>query len=287
VRFGIALPNNQGVLRVEDLVTLAIGAESMGFVSVWTSEHLFHDAHVAERLGSAPYHEALTVLAAVAARTRAVRLGTSVLVLPWHHPVRLAKTIASLDELSEGRVNLGIGVGVTEREYENLGVDFKRRGAMTDEILLALRELWTADVPEHRGEFYRFGGLRFEPKPRQRPLPIYVGGNSPAALRRLRAFGQVWHPLGVSVDQLRALSGPQGIADTFPVRPRLMVQFRDDPAPERSLAGRRTMRGTAEELRRMVALYEGAGVDELILDPATGDLARFRREMEAIRTELM
>jgi probable F420-dependent oxidoreductase len=287
MRFGISLPNHQGVVRVEDLVALAVEAESMGFVSVWTSEHLFHDAHVAERLGSAPYHEALTVLTAVAARTRSVRLGTSVLVLPWHHPVRLAKAVASLDDLSGGRVNLGIGVGVTEREYENLGVDFKRRGAMTDETLLALRELWTADVPQHRGEFYRFSGLRCEPKPRQRPLPIYVGGNSPAALRRLKRFGQVWHPLSISVDELRTLSGEHAIAGTFPVRPRLVVQFRDEPVPERSLSGRRTMRGTADELRQMVALYEDVGVDELILDPATGDLAKFRWEMATIETELM
>jgi probable F420-dependent oxidoreductase len=287
MRFGISLPNNQGVVHVKDLVDLAVEAESMGFVSVWTSEHLFHSTYVAERLGSAPYHEALTVLAAVAARTSRVRLGTSVLVLPWHHPVRLAKTIASLDDLSDGRVNLGIGVGVTEDEYENLGVAFKRRGAITDEALIALRELWTADVPEHSGQFFSFSGLRCEPKPRQTPLPIYVGGNSPAAFRRLRTFGQVWHPLSITVDEQRTVSEQQGIAGVFPVRPRLATQFRDTPAPERPLAGRKTMRGTAEELRQMVALYEDAGADELILDPGTGDLPRFRGEMAKIKTELM
>ena len=130
MRFGISLPNHQGVAHVKDLVELAVEAEAMGFTSLWTSEHLFHAGHVAQRLGSAPYHEALTVLTAAATRTRSARLGTSVLVLPWHHPVRLAKTIASLDDLSEGRVDLGIGVGITEDEYANLGVPFERRGAI-------------------------------------------------------------------------------------------------------------------------------------------------------------
>ncbi len=287
MRFGISLPNNLGVIHVKDLVELAVEAEAMGFTSLWTSEHLFHAGHVAERLGSAPYHEALTVLTAAATRTRSARLGTSVLVLPWHHPVRLAKTIASLDDLSEGRVDLGVGVGITEDEYANLGVPFERRGAITDETLAALRELWTADVPDHRGEFFSFSGLRCEPKPRQVPLPIYIGGNSPAAFRRLRSFGQAWHPLSISVDQLRAVNEREGIAGAFPIRPRLLVQFLDEAAPERSLAGRKTLRGTADELREMVELYAGAGVDELILNPTPGDPALFRREMERIKTELM
>ncbi|MDJ0852512.1 MAG: TIGR03619 family F420-dependent LLM class oxidoreductase [Myxococcota bacterium] len=287
MRFGISLPNNQGVVHVTDLVDLAVEAEAMGFASLWASEHLFHAGHVAKRLGSAPYHEALTVLTAAAARTRSARLGTSVLVLPWHHPVRLAKTIASLDDLSEGRFILGIGVGITEDEYANLGVPFERRGAITDEMLAALRELWTADLPDHRGEFFSFGGLRCEPKPRQVPLPIYIGGNSRAAFRRLRSFGQAWHPLSISVDQLRAVNEREGIAGAFPIRPRLVVQFLDEPSPERSLAGRKTMRGTADELRQMVDLYAGAGVDELILSPIPGEPPLFRREMERIAAELM
>jgi len=265
---------------------LAVEAEAMGFASVWTSEHLFHSSYVAERLGAAPYHEALTVLIAVASVTNSVRLGTSVLVLPWHHPVRLAKTIASLDDLSRGRVDLGIGVGVTRDEYENLGVDFERRGAITDEMLAALRELWTADVPQHSGEFFRFSGLRCEPKPTQAPLPIFVGGNSPAAFRRLRAFGQAWHPLSISVDELSAVIDERGLAGSFAIRPRLVVQFRDEATPERAPAGRKTMRGTAEELRSMVALYEHAGVDQLILDPGTGDLQKFRQAMRSIEKEL-
>ena len=114
MKLGLALPNNQGVERVMDLVHLAREAEDLGLTSVWVSEHLWHAEYVAKRLGDKPYHEPLTVLTAVATATRWVRLGTSVLIMPWHHPVRLAKTLASLDDLSEGRVDFGVGVAVTE-----------------------------------------------------------------------------------------------------------------------------------------------------------------------------
>jgi len=124
MRLGFSLPNNQGTERVADLVDLAREAEQLGYHSVWVSEHLWHSSYVARRLGSRPYHEPLTVLTAAAPATSSIRLGTSVLVLPWHHPVRLAKTIASLDDLADGRIDLGVGVAVTEDEFANLGIDF-------------------------------------------------------------------------------------------------------------------------------------------------------------------
>ena len=108
MKIGYSIPNNQGVEDPNDLVALAVKAEQFGFDSVWVAEHLFHSSYVAERLGDKPYHEALTVLTAIACATKTVRLGTSVLVLPWHDPARLAKTVATLDQLSGGRVDLGV-----------------------------------------------------------------------------------------------------------------------------------------------------------------------------------
>ncbi|MEE9253790.1 MAG: LLM class flavin-dependent oxidoreductase, partial [Pseudomonadales bacterium] len=163
MRFGLCLPNNQGVAHVKDLIALARDAEELGFDSVWVSEHLFHAGYVAERLGNRPYHEPLTILTAVAAVTERLRLGTSVLILPWHHPVRLAKTLASLDDLSDGRLTLGVGVAVTEDEYQNLGVAFHQRGEIADEMLTAMRTLWTQDVPSHQAKHFEFSELRFEP----------------------------------------------------------------------------------------------------------------------------
>jgi alkanesulfonate monooxygenase SsuD/methylene tetrahydromethanopterin reductase-like flavin-dependent oxidoreductase (luciferase family) len=114
MKLGFSIPNNQGVEQVTDLVELAKNAEDAGYNSVWVSEHLFHSTYVASRLGDRPYHDPLTVLTAAACATSRVRLGTSVLVLPWHHPARLGKAVATLDHLSGGRLDLP-GCAATRR----------------------------------------------------------------------------------------------------------------------------------------------------------------------------
>jgi alkanesulfonate monooxygenase SsuD/methylene tetrahydromethanopterin reductase-like flavin-dependent oxidoreductase (luciferase family) len=121
MRIGFSLHNNQGIDDVQALVDLAVRAEQVGFDSVWAHDHVFNVGHVRERIGGRPYYEPLTLLAYVAARTSRVRLGTSVLVLPYHNPIRLAKAAATLDVLSGGRVILGVGVGAIEQEMEAMG----------------------------------------------------------------------------------------------------------------------------------------------------------------------
>lgn len=295
MRLGFSLPNNQGVRHVEELAELAVAAESLGYSSVWVSEHLFHTSYVAARLGDAPYHEPLTTLTAVAARTTSVRLGTSVLVLPWHHPVRLAKAIASLDDLSKGRAVLGIGVANAEDEYANLGISFKQRGAIANEILEAMTILWRDDVPRFEGRYFQFDGLRFEPKPVQTPHPpIFVGGNSEPAYRRVVRFGDGWHPLSLSAGDVMA--GRERIhrlceeagrdPPSIAITPRLMAAVVDEPW-DRPVEARRTLRGTIPELRAMIRAYERAGVAELVIDANSRDLDATRTLMERIANELM
>lgn len=289
MKLGLALPNNQGVERVMDLVHLAREAEDLGFSSVWVSEHLWHAEYVAKRLGDRPYHEPLTVLTAVAMVTRRVRLGTSVLIMPWHHPVRLAKTLASLDDLSEGRVDFGVGVAVTEDEFRNLGVPFGTRGRQTDDALTAMRKLWTEDVPEHHGEFYSFEGLRFEPKPRQAGgPPVLIGGGAPAALRRVVTHGDGWHALGQSPRRLgEALDGlRQAWTDAgrdalaLKVSTRAVMEVLDSPF-DRAAEDRPTLRGTRGEIVATVQAFADAGVQELVVDANTPDLGKVRATMHA------
>lgn len=294
VRFGLSLPNNQGVAHVTDLIALACDAEALGFDSVWVSEHLFHSSYVAERLGNRPYHEPLTILTAVAASTERLRLGTSVLVLPWHHPVRLAKTLASLDDLSGGRVTLGVGVAVTEDEYQNLGVPFGRRGEIADEMLAAMRSLWTDDVPSHQGKHFDFSELRFEPKPVQKPLPIWVGGASDRAFRRLAHWGNGWHPLSISARELAegvvrakaafAEHGRKG--EVFDVAPRLMLQFMDEPW-DRPVDERRTCRGTPSEIAELLRAFAAAGANHVVIDANTSDVSEVRRMMKRLFSEVV
>ena len=109
-----------------------------------------------------------------------MRLGTSVLVLPYHNPIRLAKTAATLDVLSGGRLILGVGVGAIENEMEAMGTPFKQRGAFTDEAIAVMRTLWTEEDPRFDGKFSRFAGMKFSPKPVQRPsIPVVIGGSQP------------------------------------------------------------------------------------------------------------
>ena len=288
MKLGLALPNNQGVERVMDLVHLAAEAESTGFASVWVSEHLWHAAYVAKRLGSRPYHEPLTVLTAVAMATSRVRLGTSVLIMPWHHPVRLAKTLASLDDLSNGRVDFGVGVAVTEDEFRNLGVPFNTRGRQTDDALAAMRKLWTEDLPDHDGPFYQFEGLRFEPKPRQAGgPPVLIGGGSAAALRRVVALGDGWHALGMSPRTLgehlaNLREGCLAVGrDPAHLRVSTRAVFEVLGKPfDRASEDRPTLRGTEAEIRATLAAFAAAGVDEMVIDPNTADLGRVRAVMQ-------
>ncbi|MEU1957137.1 TIGR03619 family F420-dependent LLM class oxidoreductase [Nocardia rhamnosiphila] len=167
--------------------------DESGFHAVSVSEHLAMPQFEVPRLG--PYwQDALSVMAFAAAATRRIRLDAAVLVLPYHHPLRLAKSLATIDVLSGGRVNVSIGVGHAEQEFAAMGVPFRERGARSDEILEALNTLWTAELPEHRGKYFEITGLAVEPRPLQKPRPpIYVGGNSKPALRRAARYDG-WQP---------------------------------------------------------------------------------------------
>lgn len=282
MKFGISIPNNQGIASVRALAEGAAEAEALGYDSVWVSEHLFHASYVAARLGDRSYHEALVVLTAAAMLTSRVRLGTSVLVLPWHHPARLAKQVASLDQLSGGRVTLGVGVAQTPDEFANLGVPYAERGALTDETIDAMRCLWTQDLPEFAGSRYAFSGLRFAPKPLQAHLPILIGGNSPRALRRVREKGDGWHAMSLSVNEVRAaLPGAGG----KPCSIRLVLEFVDTP-PTRDIHERRTLKGTAEEIRAMVRGYAEAGVEEIVIDVNSPDLGATRSACARFQSEI-
>ena len=150
----------------------------------------------------------LTYAAAV---TSTIRLATGIVIVPQRNPVVLAKQIASLDVLAGGRFTLGIGVGYLEPEFRAIGADFEHRGAVTDEFVAAMQTLWYAEQPEHHGRFVDFGGVDAHPRPVQQPIPLVVGGHTPAAYRRAVATGHGWYGFamtpeaaGASLDGLRA-----------------------------------------------------------------------------------
>src|SRR5580700_3079009 len=200
--FDLWLPTANPMTTPELLEAVGRASEARGISTLWVGEHvvLFEQyasayPYAADGRIPAPAQSGLldpiVTLSYLAARTRTVRLGTAMLLLPQRNPVYTAKEISSLDWLSGGRVDLGIGVGWLKEEFEALDVPWERRGARTDEYLEVLRTLWVDDTSSFHGELYDLDPSEMYPKPVQQPYPpIHIGGETPAALRRAARLGQ-------------------------------------------------------------------------------------------------
>lgn len=211
MKFGL----NAFGLSPRHLPDVALLAEQNGFDSVWVPEHLVFPVDIPPAYlysvdgfppmrSDSPAYDPWVILATVAARTETIRLGTNIYILPLRHPIAVARSAVTLDRVSGGRVNFGVGVGWMREEYEAVDQDFTTRGKRADEIIPLLRRFWTEDVIEHHSEYYDIPPVTFEPKPLQRPsIPIYVGGTSPAALRRAALMGDGWmaHRSNISWDE--------------------------------------------------------------------------------------
>ncbi len=199
------------------LAATATAAEEVGFDSVWAGEHVVLPDPQVPPSPMAPQDPALDPLFALAwaaAATSRILLATGIVILPQRNPVVLAKQVASLDVLSRGRVVLGVGVGYLEPEFRAIGANFEERGAVTDEYLDAMDQLWYQDHPEFDGRFASFGGVDAYPRPVQRPMPIVVGGRTPPAYRRAVARGHGWYGFALTPDDVAEhLAGLRRAAD--------------------------------------------------------------------------
>ncbi len=214
MRFGVHLVAAGRMIEGEKIARVATRAEQLGFDSLWVSDHIVFPSQLTSAYPyspdgklpldpSNPLLEPFTVLSYAAAVTKTVKLGTSVIIVPYRDPLVSAKIIASLDVLSGGRFIFGVGVGWLEEEFRALRLDMRNRAAQTREALLAMQACWTQDDPEFHGEFYDFAGIKFAPKPRQTPHPpIWFGGNSRPALRRAVELGSGWHAVWETPDEV-------------------------------------------------------------------------------------
>ena len=276
---GLALPTTPELTRPSALTQLARTAEQLGYAHLWVSDHVLlpSRSHVPADHQLDPFAS----LAWLAAQTRQIRLGTSVLVLPYRGAAATAKTLATIDWLSDGRLIVGVGAGWLRAEFAALGVPFDERGRRTDEAIGALRDLWAgrgeltclpAGAPERRGA-----------------IPILVGGSSGAALKRAARFGDGWHPLNLvgtslssAIARYRAACADYGrpvgrvVARLFP--PGL------EPGPERRVL----MGDDSVATRELLAAFTAAGTDELVISWHDADvdlrtvLGRWERFAEAL-----
>jgi probable F420-dependent oxidoreductase len=216
-RLGLVHINIGAASRPDALVAVARLAESAGFDSLWAGEHIVLPDPRQPPSPMDPREPALDSLLALtwaAAHTSTVRLATGILILPQRNPAVIAKEVATLDVLSGGRVMLGVGAGYLEAEFRALGADFAARGAVTDEYLDAIAALWYDDRPAYHGRYVDFAGVDAHPRPVQRPVPVVVGGHSPAAYRRAVARAQGWYGYWLTPeDTARCLDGLRAAAE--------------------------------------------------------------------------
>ena len=303
MRYGFYLPTRGQTASPEALETLVARAEALGFSSVVIADHIVFPVTIKSKYpytvsgafpGQGDALEQLSLMAFVAGKSRALRLISSVMILPYRNPVVTAKMLATIDVLSRGRVTVGVGVGWLREEFEALGApDFDRRGAVSDEYLRIFKALWTQDPASHRGEFYRFDSVRCLPHPVQKPHPpIWVGGHSKAALRRVARLGDGWHPVGAnpavplrppelraSLDDLRRLTEAER-RDFSTLTISYKAPSYDAGQGVDGGAGRRPFSGSQQAIADDIGTFAGLGVSELIFDFRSESLAQSLERME-------
>ncbi len=273
MKFGVMFANVGPMAHAEGAIGIAQAAEDAGIESLWTVEHVVVPAGYQSQY---PYSESgrmpgpedsdipdpLIWLAYVAAATSRIRLATGILILPERNPVVLAKELATLDRLSGGRVELGIGVGWLREEFDVIGVPWEGRGRRTDDHVAALRALWTQDVASHDGEFVSFERAICRPQPTQGSIPIVVGGHSKAAARRAGRLGDGFFPGRGSHEDLAALIDE--------MRRSAVEHGRDPDAIEITRGGDGALGSKAlDEVKALADL----GVSRVILPPLAFDPA--------------
>ena len=212
------IPVNIGVPNGQAMIGMAQLAEAAGFESVWTFEHAIIPIDYQSKYPYSPdgkmgvdpdanFVDPLIALTAIAAQTTTIRLGTGVNILSQANPLYVAKQAASLDFVSNGRFELGVGIGWLREEFQAAGTPFERRGARFDDYIQAMRKVWAGDVVEHKSEFLDWTGFKSKPVPVQDPLPVVIGGTKGKAFERTARYGNGWFAPTASPDQLAPFIG--------------------------------------------------------------------------------
>jgi probable F420-dependent oxidoreductase len=207
MKVGVVLPTYRRLASAANIREAARISEALGFDSVWVTDHVVVPESSKDAFG-ASFFEAVTVMSYVAGLTSRVQIGAAILIVPYRHPLLLAKALATADQLSGGRIIAGVGLGWLEAESELMGVPHRRRARIADEALAVMRACWEGEQPEFAGEHFNLSGFRFAPGPHEgRRLPLLVGGASSAALRRVARYGDGWIGDGLTFEELETSLG--------------------------------------------------------------------------------
>ncbi len=283
MKIGLMFVNSGPFSNPDLLAHLAVTAEKCGVESLWTVEHVvipqgYQSPYPYSKSGKIPGGEDVSIpdplipLGFVAAVTSKVKLATGILILPQRHPLYTAKEVATLDVLSHGRMILGIGSGWLKEEFDALGLDFHKRGALTDEAIQAMRAVWNENPSSYRGKHFSFGPLMSFPKPIQKGgVPIHVGGHSPAAARRAGKYGDGFFPAIGDHAKLNELFGL--------MRDSAKQAGRNPDAIELSCMGR----ADADALKS----YRDMGISRAVLAPPAFDKDGLTRGLEKLANDVV
>lgn len=302
MRLGFFLPVIGSAASPQAVLHVAERAEALGFDSLWTTERLLYPLKPQTRYAGTPdgslpdvYKVALDpleTLTYVAAHTRRVALGTSVLDMPYYNPVMLARRLTTLDVLSGGRLRVGLGQGWSKDEYDAVGIAPRGLGRRADEFLQVLKAIWTTDPVEFHGRHFHVPKSIIQPKPVQKPHPpIYLAAFSPGALKRAATMANGWNPVGAPPDQLKQtmanLKSMAQAAGRDAAKIEVVLRANLTFAPKPLGKGRWMFSGTPDEIKEDVGTARALGVNELIFDPTFSPDVRtesdFLRTMEQVR----
>ncbi len=287
MEWGVHLPQlGRGVSR-EVLIDFALAAERAGVDAGWVSDHIAWPSEIRSRYPYSPdgsfaprsemtWLDPIGTLLFVAGCTEQLRLGTTVLILGYRPAVQTAKQIATLDVVSGGRAILGVGVGWMQEEFDLLQMPFDHRGARADEYLAAFRELFGSKTPSYEGRYVRFPEVGFEPKPLQRPLPIWVGGHTEPAFRRTVRFGDGFHAAFQPRQEVANAWGRIGELCEQAGRDRteLTLSLRVYLDPAGTMDPALAVAGSPQQMTDTIGTLRELGVRHLLLDPvARGGVA--------------
>ena len=286
VKIGIMIPHFGAAAQPGMVERVAREAEELGFDSIWTGDHLIVPS--TETYITNFVYDPLMVMAAAAAVTERISIGVSVLVIPYRHPVATSKMLATLDQMSGGRVILGAGVGWMEREFSALGLDVHQRGAQTNEHLDCMQALWDTDPTSFHGRWVQFDEMRQRPKPVQDPLPVWIGGASAAAINRAAVRGTGWIPENPGREAFAASVAAYRGACQSAGRPTGTICIRTHMRPEGESADsdRPDFTGTDAEIASDIEVFAALGADHIQFHPTVRTLEQQQAVMRRIALKI-
>ena len=314
MQFGLSVPHRGPLANPQAIRAIAESAEALGYDVLTISDHIVVPRQIDSKYPYSPdggwaggadgmCFEQLSLLNYVAGITTKARLLTSIMVIPHREPIFTAKALATADQLSGGRVELGIGTGWMREEFELLQTpEFMERGAVTDEYIRAFKTLWTEENPSFEGKYTQFKNIFFEPKPLQPGGPkVWVGGESGRALRRLASLGDVWYPIAggnpkAPLDRLAAYdaalaklrqAAEKAGRDPASIGLAYSAMAHSEQEQQSSDGGRMLMTGSAAARQDDVAALAERGLSTMVVNVAAGSVERALEKQQAFAADVM